>query len=122
MRETLEGLVRHAATGSRVVSVPMAPAVAMMNLTSRAGLSPLGAYHSLMYGRSMYFDIERTKRELDWAPRHDNVSMFCDSYDWYLRHREEVLGRTGASHHRSPVRQGLLRAVAWGLSLNRASR
>jgi nucleoside-diphosphate-sugar epimerase len=115
MRETLEGLVRHADTGSRVVSVPMSPAVAMMNLTSRAGLSPLGAYHSLMYGRAMYFDLGRTKRELGWTPRFSNVDMFCDSYDWYLRHRDEVLTRHGTSHHRSPVRQGVLRAVGWAL-------
>jgi len=117
MRETLEGLVRHAGTGSRVVSVPMSPAVAMMKLTSRAGLSPLGAYHSLMYGRAMYFDLTRTRRELGWEPRFGNVEMFCDSYDWYLGHREEVLGRHGASHHRSPVKQGILRAVGWGLAL-----
>jgi nucleoside-diphosphate-sugar epimerase len=119
MRETLEGLVRHAGTGSRVVGVPSAPAIAMMKLTSRAGLSPLGPYHSLMYGRAMYFDLERTKRELGWAPRFGNVEMFCDSYDWYLRHREEVLRRRGASHHRSPVRQGVLRAVSWALSFAR---
>jgi nucleoside-diphosphate-sugar epimerase len=116
MRDTLEGLVAHAATGSRVVSVPMSPAVAMMKVTSRAGVSPLGAYHSLMYGRSMYFDLARTKRELSWTPRFGNVEMFCDSYDWYLGHREEVLTRHGASHHKSPVRQGVLRAVGWALS------
>ena len=118
MRETLEGLVAHAGTGSRVVSVPMSPAVTMMKVTSRAGLSPLGAYHSLMYGRAMYFDLTRTKRELGWTPRFGNVEMFCDSYDWYLRHRDEVLVRRGASHHRSPVRQGVLRAVSWALSFS----
>ncbi|HEX8791958.1 MAG TPA: NAD-dependent epimerase/dehydratase family protein [Polyangiaceae bacterium] len=117
MRETLEGLVAHAGTGSRVVSVPMAPAVAMMKVTSRLGVSPLGAYHALMYGRSMYFDIARARKELDWAPRFGNVAMFRDSYEWYLDHREEVLGRHGASHHRSPVRQGVLRAVGWAISL-----
>ncbi len=121
MRETLEGLVRHAGTGSRVVSVPMEPAVAMMKVTSRAGVSPLGAYHSLMYGRAMYFDLSRTKRELGWAPRFGNVEMFCDSYDWYLRHRDEVLTRHGASHHKSPVRQGVLRAVGWALAFAPAS-
>jgi nucleoside-diphosphate-sugar epimerase len=116
MRDTLEGLVRYAGTGSRVVSVPMSPAVAMMKVTSRAGLSPLGAYHSLMYGRAMYFDLTRTRRELGWSARFGNVEMFCDSYDWYLRHRDEVLTRHGASHHRSPVRQGVLRAVGWALA------
>jgi nucleoside-diphosphate-sugar epimerase len=116
MRDTLEGLVRHARTGSKVVSVPMAPAVAMMKVSSRAGVSPLGAYHSLMYGRSMYFDLAKTKGELGWSPKFGNVEMFCDSYDWYLRHRDEVLSRHGASHHRSPVKQGVLRAVGWALS------
>jgi nucleoside-diphosphate-sugar epimerase len=115
MRETLEALVHYAGTGSRVVSVPMGLAVQMMRVTSGTGLSPLGPYHSLMYGRSMYFDIGRTKRELGWAPAHDNVSMFCDSYDWYIAHRDEVLSRRGASHHRSPVKQGALRAVGWAL-------
>jgi nucleoside-diphosphate-sugar epimerase len=117
MRETLEGLVRHARTGSKVVGVPAWPAVAMMRVTSAAGLSPLGAYHWLMYGGSMYFDLERTKRELGWSPTYGNVEMFCDSYDWYVGHRDEVLSRHGASHHRSPVKQGVLRAVGWGLSL-----
>ena len=115
MSETVVGLVRHAGTGSKVVRVPMAPAVALMNVTSRARVSPLGAYHALMYGRSMYFALDRAKRELAWAPRFGNVEMFCDSYDWYVRHREEVLARHGASHHRSPVKQGVLRAVGWAL-------
>ena len=117
MRETLEGLITHARTSSRVVSVPASPAVAMMNVTSRLGVSPLGAYHALMYGREMYFDLTRTKRELDWSPQFSNVEMFCESYDWYLAHRDEVLGRHHASHHRSPVKQGVLRAVSVGLSV-----
>ena len=112
MRETLEALCAHAKTGSRVVSVPASPAVAIMNITSRFGLSPLGAYHALMYGRSMYFDLTRTKAELDWKPRYSNVDMFCESYDWYLAHRDEVLRRRHASHHRSPVKPGVLRAVS----------
>jgi nucleoside-diphosphate-sugar epimerase len=119
MRDTLEGLVAHAGTGSRVVGVPGGPAVAMMNVTSRLGISPLGAYHALMYGRAMYFDLTKTKRELDWRPRYSNVEMFCQSYDWYLAHRTEVLGRHDASHHRSPVKQGVLRAVSVGLDLLR---
>ncbi len=117
MRETLEGLLAHANTGGRVVSLPMRPATVMMSWTSKAGLSPLGAYHALMYGRSMYFDLARTKRELGWSPRYGNVEMFCDSYDWYLAHRTEVLARHGASHHRSAVKQGVLRVVGTCLSL-----
>ena len=62
--QNLARLCAEAGTGSRVIGVPMAPTVALMKLTSALGLSPLGDYHALMYGRTMYFDIHRTMAEL----------------------------------------------------------
>lgn len=108
MRETLEQLCAHAKTDSRVRSVPMMPAVAFMKLTSALGLSPLGPYHALMYGRSLWFDIAKAQRELGWQPRFSNAEMFAQTYDWYLANREKVLATSGASHHRSAVKQGAL--------------
>jgi nucleoside-diphosphate-sugar epimerase len=112
MRDTLEALVAHARTGSRVVSVPIRPALVLMKATSRLGLSPLGAYHSLMYGREMYFDVDKARRLLGYQARFSNEEMFRDSYDWYLAHREEVLARKSGSHHTSAVNQGILRLVS----------
>jgi nucleoside-diphosphate-sugar epimerase len=111
MRETLERLCAHAGTGSRVRSVPMGPAVWAMRLTSAAGLSPLGPYHALMYGRSLYFDTTKARNELGWRPRYSNDEMFVQSYDWYLKNRGAILRQTGASHHRSAVKQGVLSLV-----------
>jgi nucleoside-diphosphate-sugar epimerase len=108
MREVLEHLCAHAKTGSKVKSVPLSPAVALMNLTSTLGLSPLGPYHALMYGRSLYFDIAKAKSELGWQPRFSNNEMFVHSYEWYLQNREAILRSHGASHHRSAVKQGVL--------------
>jgi nucleoside-diphosphate-sugar epimerase len=113
MRETLEAVCRHAATGSRVIGLPMGPAIALMKLTSVLGLSPLGAYHSLMYGRSMYFDNSKARSELGWAPRFSSEEMMIESYDWYVQHREEIeCDRSARSHHRSPLRQGVLALVS----------
>ncbi len=108
MRQTLEALCEHAGTGSSVYSLPMAPLELAMRLTSAAGLSPLGPYHSLMYGRSLYFDIAKARRELDWEPTRSNEEMICESYDWYRAHKASVLGQTDGSAHRSAVRQGVL--------------
>jgi nucleoside-diphosphate-sugar epimerase len=108
MREVLENLCCHAKTGSRVKSVPIMPAVAAMKATSILGFSPLGAYHSLMYGRSMYFDITRARNDLGWRPHFSNNDMFVESYEWYLLHRTKVLKSNGASHHRSGLKQGVL--------------
>ncbi len=113
MRNALEAVCLHAGTGSRVVGLPMAPAVGLMRLTSWLGLSPLGAYHSLMYGQSMYFDISKACSELGWEPRFSNEEMLIESYEWYLQHRSEIYGdRSDRSQHRSPVRQGVLELIS----------
>ncbi|MBX3025703.1 NAD-dependent epimerase/dehydratase family protein [bacterium] len=108
MRQTLEALCRHAGTGSRVYALPMGLATAAMRLTSAVGLSPLGPYHALMYGRSLYFDIAPAVRDLEWQPRWSNEEMICQSYDWYLAHRDAVRAVRGRSAHRSPAREGIL--------------
>lgn len=112
MRESLQALVDHAGTGSRVVSVPRRPAELGMRLAAKLRVSPLADYHRIMYGRSLWFDVSLAKRELGWAPRFGNVELLCDSYDWYLAHRDEVLARRDASAHRSAVRQGALAVVS----------
>ncbi len=111
MRELLEGLVAHAGSHSSVRSLPFKPTVVAMKVTSKLGVSPLGDYHSLMYGREMFFDITSTSEAIGWKPQYSNAEMIADSYDWYVAHREEVLRRHGASHHRSPVKLGVLKLL-----------
>ncbi len=108
MRETLEALCAHAGTGSRVVSLPKRLAVAAMKATGLLGLSPLGPYHWLMYGESLWFDARLARAELGWGARWSNAEMICDSYDWYRRNKDAVLGGAARSHHRSALRQGAL--------------
>lgn len=108
MAETLRGLIQHADTGSRVVSVPMGPAAAITLAAGRLGLSPLGPYHALMYGRAMWFNIAKAQDELGYRPRFSNIEMLRSSYDWYVGHREEILARRTGSPHSMAVKQGVL--------------
>ena len=116
MRSMLTSLVQHAAEHPRhraprpspIRSLPMGPTTLMMGLTSAMGVSPLGPYHALMYGREMYFDVTKAKERLGFQPKHSNDEMICESYDDYLENRTEVLTREDASHHRSAVRGGIL--------------
>jgi nucleoside-diphosphate-sugar epimerase len=110
MREVLEALCRHAGTGSRVKSVPDAPVRWAMAGASKLGLSPLGAYHYLAYGKPNYFDIADAVSELGWRPTYSNEEAMIASYDWYLANRDEVLSsKWTASPHKSAVKQGILR-------------
>jgi nucleoside-diphosphate-sugar epimerase len=110
MRETLQKLVDHAGTGSRVRSLPIAPARLAMRALAQLGLAPFAPYHWLLYGESLYFDVTKARTELGWEPRHSNASALIESYEWFLAHRHG-LGEQAGSHHQSPVRPGLLRLL-----------
>ena len=111
MRELLQALCDHAATGSKVRSIPSWPAVLGMRITSFLGISPLGSYHALMYGKSMYFDVTKAKSKLDWSSEYSNEKMIIESYDWYVENRDFVLKNKKGSHHKKGVRQGVLKIV-----------
>ena len=113
MRETLEGLVRHAGTGSKVRSLPYKPAVAAMKLSNRLRVSPLAPYHWMVYGQDVYFDNAHAQGELGWKPKYGNVAMFAQSYDWYVENRSKILAAKGNSPHRSAVKQGALALLQW---------
>jgi nucleoside-diphosphate-sugar epimerase len=109
MRETIQALVDHAGTGSHVRSLPVGPAQLAMKALATVGMAPFAPYHWLLYGESLYFDVGKARRELEWEPRHSNASMLIESYEWYLAHRDAL--DTGGSHHQSPVRLGLLKVL-----------
>jgi nucleoside-diphosphate-sugar epimerase len=107
MRETLQSLVDHAATGSSVRSLPTGPAATAMKGLSGLDLLPFAPYHWLLYGESLYFDTAKAEAELGWQSTYSNASMLIESYEWFLAHRAELAERKG-SHHQSPVKLGAL--------------
>jgi nucleoside-diphosphate-sugar epimerase len=114
MRATLEAVIRHAGTRSRVKSVPRGLAEFGIRAAGRLGLSPLAPYHALAYGKAMYFDISKARRDLGFVPKFSQDAMFAESYDWYKANRDDILsGRVAGSRHQSAVRQGLLRLVPY---------
>jgi nucleoside-diphosphate-sugar epimerase len=112
MRDTLQALVDHAATGSRVRSLPVAPARIVMRALTEAGQAPFAPYHWLLYGESLYFDTTKARTELGWEPKHSNASALIESYEWFLTHRAELeSGEHSGSHHQTTVRPGLVRLL-----------
>jgi nucleoside-diphosphate-sugar epimerase len=118
MRETLESVCAHAGTGSKVRSLPAAPAALAMRVAAGLHAAPFAPYHWIMYSKSMWFDIDHARQQLGWQPRWSNEEMFAQSYDWFVANRATAGGPGGAnrddperSHHRQSARQGALRAL-----------
>lgn len=116
MRESLESLCRHAATGSTVRSLPARPTSLAMRAAAGLGLAPFAPYHWIMYSRSLWFDLSHATEILGWKPMYSNEEMFAASYDWFLANRSATMD-TSASHHRVTAKQGALRVLKAGTRL-----
>ncbi len=112
LRETLQALIDHAGTGSRIQPLPMAAARAAMKGASLAHLVPLAPYHWLLYGESLYFDSSKAEKELGWSAKFSNAQMMIESYEWYLEHRATLDSRSG-SVHQSPAKLGALKVLKY---------
>jgi nucleoside-diphosphate-sugar epimerase len=113
MRETLEALLEHAKTNSKVRSLPSSVIVPLMKFFAFIRLSPLSPYHALMYGQSFYFDTTKIETELNLKSEFSNKNAIIQSYDWYVQNRESILLNTSTnSTHKSAVKQGILSLVA----------
>ncbi|MCA1510372.1 NAD-dependent epimerase/dehydratase family protein [Bradyrhizobium sp. NBAIM01] len=116
MRDLLQVVIEHAGSKSRLKSIPMRPAQFAANLASLLGLSALSPWHTLTFGRSYYFDISKAQKELGYRPKYSNSQMIIESYDWYLANKAS-LRQSGASHHKSPVKQQILAVVPYALRM-----
>ncbi len=110
MRETLESVCAHAATGAAVRSLPARPTSLAMRGAAAAGLAPFAPYHWIMYSKSMWFDTEHVSEALGWTPQWSNEEMFAESYDWFVANRDLLDSHDDetTSHHRRPAKQGAL--------------
>ncbi len=114
MYDVISNLIKHSGSRSKIKSVSSGLTEKGMSITSKLGLSPLGSYHALMYGRSMYFDISHAKKKLNFRPVFSNNDMFIESYEWYCENREAIIsGKLGGSGHKSAMRQRILRLVPY---------
>ena len=97
VRSDLEGLIAHAGSGSRLRPVPARPAELALRGLELAHLSPLAEWHYRTAHRDSFVDVSKAQRELGFKPRLSNEQALCETYDWYLAHREE-LSAAGVTH------------------------
>jgi len=109
LRGDLEALCRHAGTGSRVKSLPVALTKFGLYCMDMLKLSPLAPWHYLTYHKPFVFDISKAQFELGWQPRCGNQESLIESYEWYLENRQAM--RSGNSAHKKPVPQKILRLI-----------
>jgi nucleoside-diphosphate-sugar epimerase len=81
--EEVRALVAHAGTGSPIVRIPAFALRAAARALHLVGLSPIVPEHYLLADKDYLLDISAARRDLGYEPRHDNLRMLCEAYDWY---------------------------------------
>jgi len=66
-----------------------------------------------MYGRSLYFNINKARKALNFNPQYSTDEMFRESYDWFLSNYGSLANNKSLSAHRKPVKEALLKVVKW---------
>src|SRR3954470_20014859 len=97
VRSDLQALIDHAGWGARGRRVPPKPAELALRALELAHLSPLAEWHYKTAHRDSFVDVSKAERALGFAPRLSNEQALCETYDWYLAHREE-LSAAGVTH------------------------
>jgi len=111
LRDDLASLIQHAKSRSKVIGLPVSLSIAILRIMDILKLSPLGPWHYLTYHKPFYFDIERTKKMLEWQPKYSNIEILTAAYDWYVNNIDDIKytsGNKSGSMHRQPIKKGLL--------------
>ncbi len=109
LREALTNLISYAHSSSKIVSLPEGPTIATLKFLDFTRLSPLAPWHYLTYHKPFHFDVSKLT-QMGWKPKYSNDEMLAESYDWFLKNREQK-EIAGESPHRKAVSEKILRLV-----------
>ncbi len=108
IREDFQSVLDEAGFGKRIVGIPAAPAVFILQVLEKLRLSPLYPWIYKTVAADSIVSIEKAERILRFAPRYSNREALLRNYRWYLSHLEQIAGSAGVSH-RVPWEQKILR-------------
>ena len=112
LRQALENVISHAGSESKVKSLPESLTINTLRVLDFLRLSPLAPWHYLTYHKEFHFDV-KPLLDLGWQPKYSNDNMFFESYDWFIENFEKLIDLDGASPHRRPVKQSILKILKW---------
>lgn len=74
------------------------------------GIIPLQKYHFEVYGKNVFFDIDKAKKEFNWVPRVSNYESFKESYDLFVNIDQK---KTNYSPHKTVMKNFLLKKIKY---------
>ena len=106
-RSDFQSVLDRAGLGKRVISFPAMPAIYLLRILDKFGLSPLYPWVYETAVKDSFVSIEKAKKVLGFQPKFSNQEALARNFDWYLENQSSFLGKSGKTH-RVPWKQGIL--------------
>ena len=106
-RGDFQSVLDRAGHGKRVISFPAMPAIYLLRILDKFGLSPLYPWVYETAVKDSFVSIEKAKEILGFQPQFSNQEALARNFDWYLENQSSFLGKSGKTH-RVPWKQGIL--------------
>lgn len=103
-----QAVLDHAGYGKHIRKLPAGPAVAVLKLLEKLGLSPLYKWIYETADKESFVSIEKAKTRLGFDPKYSNEEALLRNFDWY-RENESRFRNTSGTSHTVPWSQGALR-------------
>lgn len=107
-RSDFQAVLDYAGRHKHVISIPEKPAILILRLLEKLGLSPLYKWIYETLGKESFVSIEKAEKILGFRPKYSNADALIRNYQWYLDNLAKFSHTSGISH-RVPWRQGVLK-------------
>ena len=106
---TLKSLIENTNSKSIIKNIDQNFMFKILSILSKINLVPLQDYHLKVYGESVFFDISRSKKILNWSPKFSSTDSMIESYKSYIFQKKNGLLDKKNSPHNSILKKGLLK-------------
>ncbi len=107
IRRDFQAVLDAAGHGKRIVSIPAAPATAVLKGLEAFGLSPLYQWVYETAGKDSFVSVSKIRDLLGFVPAYSNRDALVRNYAWYVANLDSFAQASGVSH-RVPWKQGVL--------------
>lgn len=97
-RQDLGAVITYAKTKSQITGLPVLPSQIILATLEKLNLSPIAAWHYQTLPIPSYMSIKKAEKYLSWHPKKSNKELLIESYQWYEKHRDDIINRVGTTH------------------------
>jgi nucleoside-diphosphate-sugar epimerase len=97
-KSDLGNVISYAKSQTKIIALPVKLSQFLLGILEQLNLSPIAAWHYKTLPVPSYVSTKKAEKLLGWKATKSNTALLLESYQWYEKHRDEIIGRKGKTH------------------------